>query len=73
MEEMIEMYRMLGIELQDISPPECDSEGYYKPLQCQFNGCRCVDRYGSPTSEFIPNGFGFACQTRAIFVDESSQ
>ena len=71
---MLNKYSMLGMVIADLSPPGCDRDGFYKPLQCQFNGCYCVDRYGTPTSEFDHEGFGLSCpEPQLLYADEPSQ
>ena len=75
MQAFWDMYSKLGIILQDFSLPECDNEGYYKPRQCHFGGCYCVDRAGKATnSKPTYPAFLVTCpETEAILADESSQ
>ena len=29
----------------NVSPPDCDDDGFYEPVQCYRGGlCRCVDK-----------------------------
>ena len=74
MQDLWDMYTMLGIELMDFTLPECDSDGYYQPMQCYFHGCHCVDRYGTPTSEISSGEFPMTCpETGSVLADEASQ
>ena len=66
------MYAKLGIEIADVTEPDCDSEGFYKPTQCLFFGCHCVDRYGNVVSEVTPFKSEEDC-VRASLADVSSQ
>ena len=75
MQAFWDMYSKLGIILQDFSLPECDNDGYYKPRQCHFGGCYCVDRAGNRTnSKSTYPAFLATCpETEGILADESSQ
>ncbi|XP_028396505.1 uncharacterized protein LOC114520444 [Dendronephthya gigantea] len=65
-------FAMLGLP-QDYTPPRCDDQGYYKPLQCTFAGCHCVDKNGNPTSDFSPYSRILDCETENVLNSSPSQ
>merc|ERR1712142_26054 len=42
----------------DLVTPECRPDGYYKPKQCHWHACYCVDRYGNKVDPISPSGWG---------------
>ena len=46
--EELEIYEMFGdlVGISDFSLPSCDSNGYYAPMQCNFQGCYCASKEG---------------------------
>jgi len=45
--ETIEFYELLQRPAQDLSYPNCRSDGYYAAKQCNWAACYCVDPNGN--------------------------